>query len=97
MSGKTCYTVANMSNGASSFDSLSSGAARWLSRLGMSAPAVFLLELHRPFSFVASQSILFLQPLLGAFAGDESLARAVRWLDEGEGVRALIERLEAGE
>ena len=68
-----------------------------LSRWGLSAPAVFLLELHRPYSLLASQFAILLQPLLGAVVGDDSIRRFAAWLSNEDGINCLISHIERGD
>lgn len=72
------------------------GVARWISRLGMAAPAIFLLELHRPFSPIAGQAALFFQPVLGVFFDDESITRLSHGLSDAHSLDELIRQLESG-
>jgi hypothetical protein len=67
-----------------------------LSRWGLSAPAVFLLELHRPFSLLAGQLAIFLQPLLGGPIGDDQVRSFADWLSDADSVSRLISRIERG-
>jgi hypothetical protein len=68
--------------------------AQGLSRCGLSAPVLFFLELHRPFTYPASQFAIFFQPLLGFVVGDENVSRFARWLSDEDGLSQLIGRLE---
>lgn len=85
-----------MSDGASMRQSRLTGVARWISRLGMSAPAVFLLELHRPLSSAAGQAALFFSPFLTFVLDDESVERLAHWLSDEDGIDQLIRSLESG-
>ena len=96
MPKKTCYTVATMSDGASMRQSRLTGVARWISRLGMNAPAIFFLELHRPLSAAAGQAALFFSPFLAFLADEETVERFARWLSDEDGIDQLIRRLESG-
>jgi hypothetical protein len=56
-----------------------------------------LLEAHKPLSFLGSQAILILQPLL-SFAFDAATSSEyARLLEDGENVELLIRRLETRE
>lgn len=85
-----------MSGGNASRSPWLDAVARQLSQMGLSAPVVFLLELHRPFAFAASQFALFFQPMLGFFVGDENVAQFSRWLSDEHGLDQLIHSLERG-
>ena len=63
-------------------------------RRGLQTPAVFALEIHRPVSFVASQGLIVLGPLLGPLLGLERMQNASRLLREPDGIEALIRRIE---
>lgn len=56
--------------------------------------AVFLLESHRPLSFVASQSLLVSAPLLGAFFGFDRINEWAKLLADRENLDRLIDRIE---
>ena len=60
-----------------------------IGRRRLEAPAIALLEVARPFSFVASQGLLLVQPLLGFLLG-ESRVRGYAGLVAD---RANIDRL----
>jgi len=60
----------------------------------MAAPAVLFLELNKPLSFVASQSLIVLTPFLAPFLGLENVHRYSRLLEKRENVELLIERIE---
>lgn len=57
-------------------------------------PAVMFLEMHRPLSFLGSQALYFLTPLLGLVASPEQISRLARLLDTPEGVERLISAIE---
>lgn len=61
---------------------------------GLLAPAIFFLEANKPYSFLASQLLLFTQPLLGFFVTDVSIREAVSLLEEQQNVERFIVRLE---
>ena len=41
--------------------------ARKIARIGMTAPAIFFIEMNRPLSFIGSQLMIFLEPFIMAF------------------------------
>lgn len=71
--------------------------ARQLSQLGLNAPVIFFLELHRPFSCAASQFAIFFQPVLGFLVGDDNVLRFASWLSDENGLDQLILTLESGD
>jgi len=67
--------------------------AAWIVRQGLVTPAVFLLEAGKPFSFLGSQALWMLQPLLGPAVGHERIAAYARLLEDRTGVERLLARL----
>lgn len=65
-----------------------------VARRGLQTPALFALEMHRPFAFTLSQSLILSGPLLAPLLGIERMERAARLLREPGTVELLIERLE---
>lgn len=63
-------------------------------RRGMSAPAVLFLELNKPLSFIASQSLIVLTPFLAPLVGLDKVHRYSQLLEKRENVERLIERIE---
>ena len=61
---------------------------------GMGVPAIFLLEMHKPLSFIGSQVLIFLEPLVRmVFQGDDYHAFAVI-MERRENVEKLIQEIE---
>lgn len=75
-------------------DAILERIAQGIVRRGMAAPAVLFLELNKPLSFVASQSLIVLTPFLAPFVGIENVYRYSRLLEKRENVERLIERIE---
>lgn len=75
-------------------DAILERIARAIVQRGMSAPAVLFLELNKPLSFVASQSLIVLTPFLAPFVGIDNVHRYSRLLEKRENVERLIERIE---
>lgn len=69
--------------------------ADWIARQGLVAPAVFLLEANKPFSFLGSQALWMLQPLLGPAVGHDRIAAYAQLLQDRTSVERLLERLES--
>jgi hypothetical protein len=78
-------------------DELVARAGSWISRLGMKAPAILLLEFYKPLSFLGAQALLFFQPVLGAWVGDEVVRDYAALLEEPGSVERLVAQLEKGE
>ena len=64
-------------------------------RHGLTTPAIWFLEMHKPLGFLGAQALLFLQPLLGVITGDELIQDAASLLEDPAGVDALLGRLTA--
>lgn len=75
-------------------DAILERIAQGIVRRGMAAPAVLFLELNKPLSFVASQSLIVLTPFLAPFVRIENVHRYSRLLEKRENVERLIERIE---
>jgi len=75
-------------------DAILERIAQGIVQRGMAAPAVLFLELNKPLSFVASQSLIVLTPFLAPFVGIENVHRYSRLLERRENVELLIERIE---
>jgi hypothetical protein len=86
-----------MTGGDSAQHPMMDAVALQLSRWGLGAPAVFLLELHRPYFLLVGQFAILLQPLLGVVVGDESVRRLAAWLSNEDGVNCLISHIERGD
>jgi hypothetical protein len=76
-------------------DQLIEDIADHLRRWGLTAPGVIFLETNKPFSFLGSQLILFLQPVLSTFMSSTVTADYATLLEDRENVEELIQRLEA--
>lgn len=60
----------------------------------LATPAVLFLDMHKPLSFLASQSLMVAMPLLGPLFGAQGLADLSKLLAERDNVEALIARIE---
>lgn len=59
----------------------------------LAAPAALLLELLKPWRFVASQLLVMSEPVLG-FSHKPALRRHAGWLQTPDGIESLLEALE---
>jgi hypothetical protein len=84
-----------MALSASNRDVLIEGLAQRITRLGLEAPALLLLEAHRPLAFLAGQALLVAQPLLTFFTDAEVVQAYADLLAQPEVVDRLARRLEA--
>ena len=71
--------------------------ARAVARWSMTVPAIFLLESSKPLSFVGSQLLHFLSPIVSSVFDADELDRFAVLLERRETVENLIERIEAAE
>ena len=71
--------------------------AEKISRWGLTTPAMLFLEAHRPLSFIASQALIFSQPLLGPLLGDENIVAYSLLLEDRTSIESLLKRLKDGE
>lgn len=69
--------------------------ADWIARQGLVTPAMFLLEANKPFSFLGSQALWMLQPLLGPALGSDAITAYAQLLQDRTSVERLLERLES--
>jgi hypothetical protein len=76
-------------------DALIEGVADAVARRGLQTPALFALEIHRPVTFVASQALIVLGPLVGPLVGLDRMQNAARLLREPGVIDELIARIEA--
>jgi len=70
--------------------------AERIARRGLAVPAVVLLDLFKPFSFIASQALLLCQPLLGWMNIEKQVADYAGLLADRSNVDYLVAQLEQG-
>jgi hypothetical protein len=68
--------------------------AKTIVRRRLECPAVVLLEMHKPLSFIASQGLAVALPVIGPLVGPERIARFSRLLIERGNIDLLIGRIE---
>lgn len=68
--------------------------AQQITRWNLAQPALLFLEVGRPFSFIASQSLLLCEPILGLMVGEQRLEEAAALLADRSSVERLIHLLE---
>jgi hypothetical protein len=68
--------------------------ARALVDRHLAAPAIFMLESTRPLSFLASQGMLFLQPIVESVLTIPEYDSFQRMLERRENIGRLIEQIE---
>jgi len=75
-------------------DALVERIARAVVRRRMETPAILFLEMHRPVSFIAGQSLVVLSPFVGPFVGIENVQIISRLLESRDNIDCLIRRIE---
>lgn len=74
-------------------DELLEGMAKRVQQFGMLVPAIFFLEMNKPLSYIGSQAMHFLSPVVGVlFPTFEDYAF---FLEDRQNVELLIQKLEA--
>jgi hypothetical protein len=68
--------------------------AREVTRRRMEVPAILALELHRPLSFLGSQTLVVFTPMLAPAFGLQNMQKAARLLEDRGNIDRLIERIE---
>lgn len=63
-------------------------------RRGLETPAILFLEMHKPLSFFASQTLIVTSPLIAPIVGFDRVSSASRLLESRANVELLIQRLE---
>jgi acyl-CoA reductase-like NAD-dependent aldehyde dehydrogenase len=69
-------------------------AASAISKRKLEVPAILVLEMHKPLSFVASQATVAMSPFLIPMLGFERIQDAIHLLQRRENVERLICKLE---
>jgi hypothetical protein len=64
--------------------------AGWIAARGLESPAIFFLELSKPFALLGGQALLLLQPLLGG-----ALAEWADLLEDPAAIDQILDRLES--
>ena len=68
--------------------------ARHIVRRRLETPAILLLEMHKPVSFIASQALVVGTPFLGPIVGVDRLARYGSILHDRANLDRLIRRID---
>lgn len=63
-------------------------------RMRMAVPAVFFLESAKPLSFIGSQALVFMEPIIKAFLTIPQYTQFARLMEERENVERLIQTVE---
>jgi hypothetical protein len=75
-------------------DALLERVARELAERRLATPAMFLLEATLPLSFVASQALIVIEPIVQSILDLKDYERFQQLMEDREKVRTLIDRLE---
>lgn len=68
--------------------------AGFVVRRRLTAPAILMLEMHRPLNFVASQVLVMFEPFLTFFFRPEEIQALIRILEDRGGLERLILAIE---
>ena len=66
-------------------------------RRRMEAPAIFVLESTKPLSFLASQTLIFFQPIIQALLSVKDYETFALAIEDRENIEWMIAQLEAAE
>jgi hypothetical protein len=75
-------------------DAIIESLARKVVDKGMEIPVTLLLEATKPVSFIFSQGVLVLAPILYPFLGFDRIDRFAGFVNSRENIEALIRRIE---
>jgi hypothetical protein len=75
-------------------DDLIEKIAQGVVKRGMQTPAILFLEMHKPLTFVASQSLVVSSPFIAPFVGIGNIQLAAKLIEKRENIELLIERIE---
>lgn len=78
-------------------DSVIESLAQRIEALGLTTPVIFLLEANKPLSFLGSQAVLILQPLLNIAFDQKASQEIANLLEDRQNIERLIRRLERRE
>ena len=75
-------------------DSLIDKLAQRVTRYDLCVPAVLFLEMHRPFAYLAGQSLVLGSGLLGPLFGAQNVQQMSKLFEDRGNLDRLIERIE---
>ncbi len=76
------------------FDDLIEKIARRVVEWRLSVPAIVMLESSKPLSFLASQLLVFFDPIVKSFLTVRDYDRFVEMLEDRSNIERLIQRIE---
>ncbi len=68
--------------------------ARLIVSMGLTTPAIILLESSKPIGFLGSQFFLFFEPLVRIIPGTASISRIRSGLGKREGIEYILQEIE---
>ncbi|HHY12437.1 MAG TPA: hypothetical protein GX529_07390 [Firmicutes bacterium] len=74
-------------------DELLDAIAKKIKQYGLAVPAIFFLEMNKPFSYIGGQAMHFFAPVVGVFF--ETFEDYAYFFDDRQNVELLIQRIEA--
>ncbi|HZT40758.1 MAG TPA: hypothetical protein VFA07_01145 [Chthonomonadaceae bacterium] len=75
-------------------DALIEKMAQFVSRRGLHVPAIFFLEMHKPLTYLASQSLILGSGFLAPFFGPQNVQQVAKLFEKRDNVERLIRRIE---
>jgi hypothetical protein len=66
----------------------------WIVKRGLTTPAILVLETHRHMNFVASQVLVFFQPMLTVLFDQAGIDTVVEMMEKRENIERLLIRIE---
>jgi len=75
-------------------DALIEKVARFVDRRGLHVPAILFLEMHKPLTYIASQSIVLGSGFIAPFFGPQNVQQVAKLFEKKENVERLIRRIE---
>jgi hypothetical protein len=80
--------------GAEGSQELIARLAKKIAEMRLSTPAIFFLESMKPLSFLGSQALVFLQPIVTAFFNPKEYTQLTEMLEDRKNVEKLICEIE---
>jgi len=68
--------------------------ANKIHKYGMVTPAIFFLEMSKPFSLIGSHFLVFFGPIINAFIQTENYYRSVELFEEPKNLEYLLKLIE---
>ncbi len=75
-------------------DELIENLARKVVKHGMATPAILFLEMHKPFAFLASQTMILGSGFLAPLVGVQNIQEYSKLIESRDNVELLIRRIE---